>query len=187
MADAQLALVIGGAECAGDDLKKALALFTPDKIYAANDIGAHVERLDVWCSLHPEFMDKWEEERKKRGLPNGYEIVAPLSTEVGMHGAKGRITRRISYRWPGMTSSASSGIYAAKVALNDGFDRVVLAGIPMQQEANHFARGKAWLQRDCFLPGFEKATPFMLGRVKSMSGLTRDILGNPTKEWLAES
>jgi hypothetical protein len=57
--------------------------------------------------------------------------VAPLPGELGMHGAKGNISRRVSYRYQGMDSSASSGGYAAKVALDDGFDRVVLAGVPM--------------------------------------------------------
>jgi hypothetical protein len=97
-----------------------------------------------------------------------------------MHGKKGNITRRVTYRWPGMTSSASSGIYGAKVALDDGFDRVVLAGIPMQADSNHFTRGKSWAQRDSFMPGFELAIPHMLGKVRSMSGLTRERLGAPT-------
>jgi hypothetical protein len=132
-------------------------------------------------------MDAYEVERHAKGLPNGYEIVSPPASEVGMHGGKGRIARRVSYRWPGMTSSASSGIYAAKVALDDGFERVVLAGIPMLPDANHFSRGKTWTQRDCFLPGLEKATPFLIGRVKSMSGYTMQVLGEPTPQWLAES
>jgi hypothetical protein len=185
---ARTALIVGCATNVWDDVKEAQELVKFDAIYCVKLAGVHwPTEFNVWATLHPEWMDSYEADRLKLGLPNGYEIVAPLSTEVGMHGAKGHIARRISYRWPGMTSSASSGIYAVKVALDDGFSSVVLAGIPMQQEANHFARGKPWLQRDCFLPGFEKATPFMLGRVKSMSGLTREVLGAPSPEWLAQS
>lgn len=178
-----IALVVGGAECVAEDMKAALALFTPDRIYAVNDIGAHLETLHVWCTLHPEFMDGWEAQRKARGLANGYEIVAPLPGEVGKHGNKGRITRRVSYRWPKMNSSASSGIYGAKVALDDGH-RVVLAGIPLDG-SNHFLREKPWGQRECFMPGFDLALPFLKGRVKSMSGHTMKVLGAPTPKWLA--
>jgi hypothetical protein len=147
----------------------------------------------VWATLHPEYMDDYERERRVLGLPNGYEIVAPKSDEVGQHGQKGRIARRVSYRWPGMTSSASSGIYGAKVALEDGY-KCVLAGIPMNVDSGHFMpetknvqhqiRGHTWNARDSFIRGFEVATPFLMGKVKSMSGHTRDVLGFPEADWL---
>jgi hypothetical protein len=86
-----------------------------------------------------------------------------------------------------MDCSASSGGYAAKVALDDGFDRVVLAGVPMETGASHFTRAKPWLQRDSFTIGFEKSVPFFAGRVRSISGWTAEILGRPDPEWLGIS
>jgi hypothetical protein len=109
--------------------------------------------------------------------------VAPLPGEVGAHGRKGRIARRVSYRYPGMDSSASSGGYAAKIALEDGFDRVVLAGVPMS-EGHHFTRQTPWLQRDCFTKGFQKSIPYFAGRVRSVSGWTQEMLGTPDPDWL---
>lgn len=138
----------------------------------------------TWASLHPEFMDDYEAQRKARGHHMDYEIVAPLPNEVGMHGKKGNIARRVSYRYPGMDSSASSGGYAAKVALEDGFDRVVLAGVPMTQDGGHFTRGKPWPQRDGFTIGFKKSVPHFAGRVRSMSGWSQELLGEPTPAWL---
>lgn len=182
----RIALVVAGAECVFDDLNAALALFTPDRVYAVNDIGAHLETLHAWCTLHPEFMDKWEADRRRRGLPDGYEIVAPLEN-MGEHNNKGNVTRRVSYRWDETTtSSASSGMFAVKVALHDGYDRVLLVGLPLDT-SNHFARGRPWLERASFIRGFENATPHLLGRVKSMSGHTRRVLGAPCAEWLAGS
>src|SRR5690349_9471143 len=103
-----------------------------DAIYCVKQIGIHYPgAFDVWVTLHPEAMDQYEMSRYKLGLPAGYQIVAPPARELGMHGEKGNIARRVSYLWHNSdgSSSASSGIYGAKVALDDGFERVVLAGI----------------------------------------------------------
>ena len=180
------ALIVGCAANVWDEVKAARELCDFDAVYCVKLAGVHwPAKFKVWATLHPEFMDKYESERKALGLPNGYEIVAPLPSEVGMHGKKGNIKRRVSYRWPGMNSSASSGIYAVKVAIEDGYSRIVLAGIPMTKESGHFTRGKEWNQRDCFLPGLLKSVPFMKDLVKSMGGYTKELLGAPTAEWLA--
>lgn len=141
-------------------------------------------KFDVWASLHPEWMDGYRAKRKAQGFPCGFEVVAPLEGELGKEHAKHPVDRRVSYRWPGMNASASSGIYGAKIALDDGHDRVVLAGIPMQADDGHFSRGKNWNQCDAFLSGLRHSIPYMQGKVKSMSGLTAELLGKPSPEWL---
>lgn len=180
------ALVVGCANNVWDDVRRARELCDYDAVYCVKLAGVHwPARFNVWATLHPEFMDKYEAERHSLGLPNGYEIVAPPPSEVGRHGKAGNIHRRVSYRWPGMNASASSGIYAAKVALQDGY-LVVMAGIPMTKDAGHFTRGKPWLLVDCFTNGLNKSIPYMQGKVKSMSGRTAELLGTPTAEWLAQ-
>src|SRR5258706_2686819 len=112
------ALVVGCSAAVWNEVKAARELCEFDAVYCVKMAGIRwPAKFKTWVTLHPEFMDGYEAERHKAGLPNGYEIVAPLTTEVGMHGKKGNIHRRVSYRWPGMNRSASSGIYAAKVAL----------------------------------------------------------------------
>jgi hypothetical protein len=179
------ALVVGCASNVWDDVKAAQALCSFDRIYCVKLSGVHWPLGDfTWAGLHPEFMDAYEAQRRHLGNPGGYEIVAPLSNDVGAHGAKGNITRRVSYRWPGMAASASSGIYGAKVALDDGHERIVLAGIPMTADDGHFTRGKVWADRNCFILGFHEAIPHLRGKVRSMSGYTREKLGVPDREWL---
>jgi hypothetical protein len=184
----KLALVVGSAACLWDDVKAARALATFDAVCCVKRVGIKwPEPFQVWATLHPEMMDDFEKRRAAEGLPTGYEIVAPLASEVGMHGAKGRIARRVSYKWPEMTSSAGSGIYGAKIMLNGGY-KVVLAGIPMNDDP-HFMKHEThgtgkWNAVGSFLPGFEKALPHLMGKVKSMSGLTREKLGAPDAEWL---
>lgn len=190
------ALVIGCAANVWEDVKAACDLVHYDAVYCVKQIGINYPRtFQTWITLHPEAMDDYEAQRHNLGLPNGYEIVAPPPHELGMHGAKGNITRRVSYLWSNKSNaSASSGIYGAKVALEDDFDRVVLAGIPMTPEAGHFkpesknvagqVRGKVWTQHNAFVSGFNFAVPYLIGNVKSMSGHTMKVLGAPTLEWL---
>lgn len=181
------ALVIGCASCVWDDVKAAEAMIKFDEFYCVKMAGIVWNSPHfIWATLHPEFMDDYEGQRRAKfgDLCGRYEIVAPLAIEVGTHGAEGRIARRVSYRWPGMTSSASSGIYGAKIALDDGYERVVLAGVPLETQANHFIRGKPWFQRDSFTAGFNVAMKFLRGKVRSMSGYTREVLGEPTPDWL---
>lgn len=178
------ALVVGCANCVWDDVKRAQEMSQFDTIYCVKLAGVFwPDKFDVWVTLHPEFMDDYEKQRQAKGYPNGYEIVAPLPGEVGGHGKKGNIARRVTYQWKGMQSSASSGIYGAKVALDDGHERVVLAGIPMDT-SKHFSRHTQWFQRDSFLPGFKSSLKYLKGKVRSMSGITKDHLGEPTPEWL---
>lgn len=188
------ALIVGCAANVWDDVKAAKALTTYDAVYCVKQIGIqYPDKFDVWATLHPETIDDCEVQRHKLGLPNGYQIVAPLPSELGMHGKKGNVARRVSYHWPGMGSSAGSGIYGAKVALDDGFDKVVLAGIPMSPEAGHFMpgtknvagqmRGKVWTGHSAFVVGFNYSIPHLMGKVRSMSGHTQKVLGAPTLEW----
>ncbi len=186
----KLALVVASAACMWDDVKAALDICGKfDSVYCVKRAGIHwPEPFKVWVTLHPEYMDKFEAERRAKRLPGGYEIVAPLPGELGEHAKKGRIARRVSYRWPGMAASASSGPYGAKIAMDDGHTHVVLAGCPFDNtrhiDKHHRYGDGGWTMRDSFKAGLMKAIPHMQGRVKSMSGLTKELLGVPTKEWL---
>lgn len=191
------ALVIGCSANVWEDLKAAKALATYDAIYCVKQVGIYYpDSFDVWVTLHPEAMDKYEMERSLLELPNGYEIVAPPKHELSVdHAKKGNISRRVPYRWPEQqtNASASSGLYGAKVALHDGFDKIVLAGIPMTADAGHFlpeskntlgaVRGKVWTGHAAFVSGMNESIPRFMGKVKSMSGYTKQVLGEPTPEW----
>jgi hypothetical protein len=70
------------------------------------------------------------------------------------------------------------------VALELGCTRIVLAGVPMDKMAGHYDNRKPWMEARQYWPAWERAIPKFAGRVRSMSGWTRDKLGEPTKEWL---
>lgn len=186
----KLALVVGSAACIWDDVAEARALCKFDAVCCIKRVGIEwPEQFDVWAGLHPEYMADYEARRAAKGLPGGYEIVCPPDSELGEHG-KGfsRITRRVPYRWPGMNASAGSGIYGAKVMIEAGY-RVVLAGIPMDRQPHFLQHERCgsgpWTDLDCFLAGLRDAVPHLKGRVRSMSGRTKELLGAPDAEWLA--
>lgn len=191
-----IALVVGCSRLVWDEVKAAQALATFDRVYCVKLAGVRWPDGDfTWVGLHPEVMDDYEKRRAGLGLPKGYEIVAPLSHEIGVHGNKGNVARRVSYLWSDDGHSAGSGIYGAKVAMHDGHKKIVLAGIPMDPEAGHFMikdknvqgilRGPVWKDFPAFVTGYTEALPRMKGKVKSMSGRTAKDLGMPTAEWLA--
>lgn len=171
----RLGLVIGAAEGNFEEARAAIAIQKPDLIYCVKLAGVHwTERFDWWVTLHPEWIADHVAERRVLGLPDGYRIVsAPEIRNV----ASFAIDRLVPYRWQPHGASASSGIFAAKVALED-CERVILAGVPMDGR-KHFARGKPWKRHARFMDGWREAVPYLQGRVTSMSGLTAKVLGEP--------
>lgn len=187
----KLALVVGSAACIWDDVRAARAMAQFDAVCCVKRAGIEwPEAFDVWAGLHPEYMKNFIARRRAKGYPDGYEIVCPPEKELGDIGRdiNGIEPRRVSYLWPGMNASAGSGIYGAKAMLDAGY-RVVLAGVPMNTEPHflpheRWGKGK-WSGLNSFMPGLQQAIPHMKGRVRSMSGKTKELLGAPDAEWLA--
>ena len=181
------ALVVGCADSVWNEVEAAQKLATFDAFYVVKMAGIHWDQgYFHWITLHPEYMTRYRAERTKINLPDSFEIVGPLIDELGLHWEH-PCDRRVSYRWPNMTSSGSSGLFAVKVALDDGHDRVVLAGVPMERDGNHFARGKTWTQRDCFADAWTQMASKIKPNVRSLSGWTQQLLGAPDTEWLSQA
>jgi hypothetical protein len=182
------ALVVGGARCVWRDLDAALSLGKYDAVLCVNDIGTVFEdRIDFWCTLHPEKFKPWQAVRAVNGFNNDYIAVChELNPELGKRDNLPRIDKSIDYRYPGMDGSGSSGLFAVKVAQDHGFNRIVLAGIPMKADEAHFFDDKVWTERDQFLVAWKIARPAIKDAVRSMSGWTRQLLGAPTSLWLSE-
>ena len=60
----------------------------------------------------------------------------------------------------------------------------LLAGVPMDPKQAHFFDAKQWHEFMSFLPGWENAMPHIRHRVRSVSGWTKKMLGEPTSAWL---
>lgn len=74
--------------------------------------------------------------------------------------------------------SGSSALLGTQAALKLGYDRVILCGCPLTGKND---KGGAY---ETFREGWKQKQALLAGRVRSMSGWTRELLGSPTEEWL---
>lgn len=179
-----IALVLGGGDCVWRDLEAALRLGEFDAVVTCNDVtAAYPGPVDAAVSLHFEKWPIWLRQRALKGLPPPARVVGHA---VAGRGAPGWVTHWSEQKFPGQTESGSSGCFAAKYAVEDlGHRRAVLCGIPMTAEARHFFDRRSWGGAAAHRRGFRQAIPAIAGRVRSMSGWTKEHLGAPTPEWIA--
>ena len=177
------ALVIGGADCIWTDVQASERLFGAqwwDLVVAANDIGCHwPRRLDAWATLHVEKMQRWREDRDRRGHPAGYVTYS-------RSGKKRRgIDETVHHRFGG----GASGLLAVSVALHLGADRIVVCGVPMTKSP-HFdesavhPKGKPWPSPDAHWKKWRHHAAVLSQVIRSMSGRTQEMFGAPTADWL---
>lgn len=174
------ALILGGAACVWKDVDAALGIGEFDLVIACNDIGAAwAGDLDAWVTLHPENMAAWQAQRAARGYAPARKIV--------YHEAKADAPAPdlvTPYNWHRHHKSPSSGVFSAKVAIELGATRGVLCGIPLTMTA-HFNDAGEWSAASSFHDGLDHAAPFLKDHIRSMSGRTKKVLGEPTPDWLA--
>ncbi len=161
------ALVIGSAACVWDDLR-ALGQWD-GVVVAVNHMAAvYPYRIDHLATLHSDMAGAWVRARKARGGNLDFTIWGRPEREGADYTLSG---------W----SSGSSGLFGVGVALGIGAERVVLAGVPID-ETPHFFDHAAWACFAGYRAVWEERASLLRGRVFSMSGWTRELLGSPP--WL---
>lgn len=172
-----IAAVLGGASGVWSELRSLEEILgrKPDLVVATNDAGAvYPGHLDGWATLHHEQFTAWRVRRA------GNQDYRAFCIQPHLQSVDAEIVRE---KW-----SASSGLYAAQIALDVfGASGVVLCGVPLSPEAGHFFdRATAWDDAHVFRRGFEAALPVIRDHIRSMSGWTRELLGAPDAEWLTD-
>lgn len=159
------ALVVGGAHSAWRDIYRVESVVGPwdGIVVAVNDMGAHLPRLDAWATLHPEKIRRWQQVRRGNGYPDVPIWSNATTTDYTLN------------HW----SNGSSGLLGVGVALALGAETVVLCGVRMDQQRNHFREERGWQQHDRYRRGWLNRADTLRGRVYSVSGWTRELLGPP--------
>lgn len=185
------AIVIGGASGVWQDISQALPLGQYDISVACNDAIAHWPgRLDAAVSLHPDKLPGWIAAREA----NGHKPPGAVYVKAGWRTALDAATvERVEALSPietdqmfaGQAVTGSSGLFAAKVALEDlGCAKAVCCGVPMNAVQGHFFDDREWAGASLHQAGWNEAKDAICDRLRSMSGWTREIVGAPTPEWL---
>ena len=164
--DVRPLLVVGAAACVWDDLARLGSW--PHHIVVVNQIGIRIPAFQYWASLHPEFLiQKW--------LPRRKELIG----QVGLWSHKTfRNVDLVLTDWNG-----SSGLFAVKCGLVMGYNRIVCAGTPLDDQ-HHFNIEKRWPDCLAYRKAWIKHQADLKPFVRSLSGWTRDLLGEPTEGWL---
>lgn len=173
------ALVIGSAACMADDIAAALALFEPDIIVACNQAAASwAGRLDHLCSMHAELLDQFLADRAANGhAPPGHVWTAE-------HRAKRAKDANTQFKTI-KSAGGSSGMLCVRVARHVGATRIVLAGMPMTRDGAHFHNASPWAEAKLYQRVWIEQQDDLRRDTRSMSGLTRALLGVPDAGWLA--
>lgn len=141
-------------------------------VIAGNDmIGKFPYRIDHAVTLHPDKIRLWLGER----ISAGYG--AP--SRVWSHRPFAGVTDW-TRDWQG-----STGLICIKIARELGYTHVVLCGVHMTVEGNHFIRQKPWQAAHGFRRGWLGRIPELTPYVRSFGGWTREQFGEPSVEWLS--
>lgn len=168
-------LILGGGRDAWADYDAVRPW--PGEIMCVNDIGQHLhERVRHWVTLHPEYMPGWRTFREKHLYGNG----VPAMT----HSQKCR--DGVDVVWDLTEIGGTSGLFACMVGLMLGYHEIVLAGIPMSNDGHYF--DPPWYKTDledkAALSHWKWARENVFkGRVTSLSGNTKDMLGSPLEKY----
>ena len=163
-------LVMGGAAGVWRD-SAAVEPWDGERM-AVNDIGAHhAGVIRHWVSLHPEYFPGWRFYRDRHCLGEGQPYECHASRDAD---GVDRVWR--------LNTGGSSGLLACMVGLMLGYEHIVLAGVPMDGGPHYFDPptaktdlGSATLEAEWLWARDQ----LFAGRVKSLSGRTRDWLGAP--------
>lgn len=174
-----LLLVCGAGRTLWEDRQAAFALgLGARQTLCVNFAGCFwPSPFQHWASLHAEHLPHWMAIRRR-------DYTAP---HIVTHGP-GDSGESAEARWDFDLTPGCSGLFAVLVALAMGFDRIVLAGMPETDDGHFYdppqgypgSRG-TYMGGDGDQLGVWKAARdrVFAGRVTSLSGNTREILGAP--------
>ena len=171
-------VIFGAAPNTVEDFESLIAMGFRDYDVLAVGIDAlsnlKNEYIRYFATYHP--MDlasvRFERDQMKRNVD--FKIISHKPYPDKEHSIVGIIIPIDLQKEP----SGSSALLGVLGAMKEGYEKMVLCGCPLtgkntkEQPYSVFRTG--WLFH-------EKA---VLGKVKSMSGWTKEILGSPDKEWL---
>lgn len=180
------ALILGGADCVWDDLRRLeemLGFEWPWTVIAINDIGCVFPRkIDHWCTLHPEKLPRWMDLRKKNGHPDGYVTWTRDNRIRRTKSGDIATTHRKTPSTP--FQGGASGMLAAAVAIEVGAKVGAFCGVPMTNtphftESAEHKPGKNWPGAGSHWKAWQREpiAGKLRGRFCSMSGNTMKLLG----------
>lgn len=161
-------IVLGSARRVWLDLAEAGGAQGRD-VMAVNDIGMHYPGdLTHWYSNDAKMLGHWSDARRP-----GYSKAGALhSNNPGRQGVR---------VWDNLVGG-NSAVNAVCVALELGYERVIVCGVPLDETGHYF--DPPWINtsynNEAEFDEWRRRVAYFAGRVTSMSGKTREILSGNT-------
>lgn len=176
MSDSLVAIVVGGGARVWDDLHAAERFCSEQRLspayFATNDMIAVLDRPMTAVTLHPENLNRWMQQRHDNRLTAPDAVYAHDGAIHNSH-----ITHHLT-DWGG-----SVGMFAYVVARSRGHDRVILCGVPMTTDQQHFVRKQPWKAATVFMQAWQRRKNEMVPYCRSVSGgLTEEMFGAPVAD-----
>lgn len=189
--------VVGSAPCLFEDLAAAKTLYWDYEIMLVNGACTAVEDAQHVLAGHTAKSEIFAEERRKR-FPN----AKPWKLHANWALPKNRAGQYPCDEFPSVTdwwegafsTGATSAAKAARIGLAMGFAPVILCGCPM--DGSGYSPAEAKIKHDCarigdrgaqmapIIESYKRKMALLAkgefrGKVYSMSGFTRAVLGQP--------
>lgn len=175
----KILIIIGSAPCVHDDLcpfiypssGNVAGILNPEIDLMAiglDAVGIYSWPIKYVATNHQEDIPAIRERRRAIGGNLDYQLIS------FQHGPGVDIVQ--PYEGP----SGSSSLLGALAGISLGYKKIILCGCPLTGNA---PEGNPY---EAFRPGWTEKQADLEGLVKSMSGFTRALLGEPTGEWLSD-
>lgn len=158
-------LIMGCAPCVWDDLKAYDCIHKGDRMGVNESISAYKGRYQHCVSLHPARLYFWTKTREDKPLIHSTHRAGGFPEII----------------WPLHRDGALSGIFACLISLLMGYEQVIVAGMPCDSTGNFYENEPRPLAgADSTKAEWLRAHDAVFkGRVKSLSGWTKDQFGAP--------
>lgn len=177
-------LICGSGRCLWDDLKAAIELGAAD-IMAVKQAGIYIPMpIRHWVGCHGERF-QWQIPLRRggyyfRGRPSEGSLRPVHTQKHGYTVHADKAWPLVDHAWPGPLTGTSA-LFGARVAMGLGYDEAILCGVPLDDSGRFYDApwDKGVDLNVAEMSEWEAFVPIFNGRVRSMSGRTRDLLGGP--------
>ena len=162
-------ILIGRADCWREDFEGVKNLIQDFDVMSVGLDCVYADDIKYFVTYHPQDIVEYIKRRKEVGVTLDFKVIS--------HIRRAGVDIIEEHKAP----TGSSSLLGTAAAIRLGYTKIILCGCPLEgtregnfQPYNHFQEG--WKRRRNEIYGY----------VKSMSGWTKEFLGEPTKEWLIE-
>jgi hypothetical protein len=180
-------LITGDGRSLPEDLATWQSIKVPHDNWAIARSYQRIAAIDHWGMVDAEDNSWWARNGKFdwKGNPQRHTLGDHFGYEFDWDSDQEVFDKRENKWW------GSSALFGVLACLHLGYERIVLAGCPLDDKGHWYAlpheiTPRIWHERDFQVwRDFKKQAESE--RVKSLSGFTRVVLGQPSATWLMSS